>query len=289
MKYIFPENYGENCVLVPIDVALVPLVSGALNKFQEQYVWETLDDWRQGYNAFAELQAAMANNCLRDLIESNNRLYRLLDTALNGTQYSTMSNPADPERPIITPEIPAAPSALAPSADGALRAQLARLWQLAENFQTGTEIDIPAIDSGVTLDFGNSLQARLEAVQGLINAGWFGIGGQPATLADLVAALRIGTPQDAAQIDTVLETLSAASSSANIFTAVRGLLGDVVDAGLEGGALAVIIASSIANAGMMGTLAGQLDRLIRALDGGGLTPPAENVLSELDAIKVQLQ
>jgi hypothetical protein len=287
-KYSFPATYGTKCYLVPIDAALVPLVSGALNKFQEQYVWETREDWQQGYNAFAQLQGALVNNCLIDLVESNNRIYRLLDTALNGTQYTSSPNPADPERPLVEPAIPASPATVAPTSAAALRAQIARLWQLSENAATGFEVDVPAIDGGVTLDFDGSWRARLEAVQGLINEGWFGIGGEPATLADVVAALRIGTPQDAERIDTALEALSASSSAANVFGVVRGLLSDVVDTGLEGGVLGTLIAASIANAAQQGVLAGQIDRLIRALDGGGLNPPSTNVLGELGEVKTLL-
>jgi hypothetical protein len=44
---------------------------------------------------------------------------------------------------------------------------------------------------------------------------------------------------------------------------------------------------------MAGVLAGQIDRLIAALDGGGLVAtvpaPAGSVLGELEAIKVQVQ
>ena len=68
MKYVFPANYGEDCVLVPIDAALVPFISAALMKFQERGVWATFNDYTLGYNAFAELQADMAGRCVERLI-----------------------------------------------------------------------------------------------------------------------------------------------------------------------------------------------------------------------------
>lgn len=249
MKLTFPNNYGEECVIVPIDRALLPIVAGALRPLETPYLWASEDDFEQGYNAIAELQAAMANNCLIDLVESNNRLYRLLDTALNGTQYSSSPNPADPERPIVSPEIPAA----------------------------------PANEVGIT----PGLRRQLLDMQGIINAGWFGIGGQPATLADLVNALRIGSEEDTDRITDAIDAiagdslLAQGSQAANIFSTVKGLFSDVAGAAGEGAILGTLIASSIATSGMLGVLAGQLDRLTASLDGGGPIGPSDNVLVAL--------
>lgn len=234
MKYTFPANYGERCVLVPIDAAMIPLVSGALNKFVQEYVWETYEDWELGYNAIAEIQLQMANNCLQELIDSNDRLYRLLDTAFNGTTYTAGEPP--------TPPIPVVP----PASDGLLE--------------------------------------TVRKLQGVLNPGWFGIGGQPATLADVVNALRIGSETDADKVLDALDVLSGASSSAVIFNTVRDLFSDVVGAAGEGAILATLIASTIGNAATQGILSGQLDRIIKALDGGGLVAPAGNILAELESI-----
>jgi hypothetical protein len=68
VKYTFPAAYGEDCVLVPIDAALVPMVAGALLHFQQRGYWKTESDYQQGYNAFAELQADMAGRCMERLI-----------------------------------------------------------------------------------------------------------------------------------------------------------------------------------------------------------------------------
>lgn len=295
MKYTFPATYGDETYLVPVDAALVPLISGALNKFQLSSVWENPEDYQQGYRAFAELQANLMGTSLRELVEGQNRLYRLLDTALNGTQYTSSPDPNNPAWPLVEPAIPAAPAAAPTNDPTSLRAQLARLHQLAENAATGAAYGADSAMGGtVGLDYDGSWRARLEALQGEINEGWFGIGGQSATIADLVAALRIGNPQDSATIDTALEALQAASSSSVIFDTVRGLLGDVVDTGIEGGVLAVLIASSIANAGMLGALAGQLDQLTQRLDrvaaalDGGTVPAPSNVITELEAIKTMV-
>lgn len=277
---------------MPIDAALVPLISGALAKFQERGVWASAEDYEAGYNAFAELQAAMSGNTLRELITAVNQVYRLLDTSLNGTQYT-----ADGD--LVEPAIPAVPPA-STNAANALRAHVGRLHQLAENAATGAAYAADSgIDGAAALDYAGSWRARLEAVQGEINDGWFGIGGQPARLADLVNALRIGSEGDTTRITDAIDNiagdslLAEGSQAANIFGVVKGLFTDVAGGVGEGAILGTLIASSLANAGMAGVLAGQLDRLVAALDGGGLvatTPaPAGSVIGELTVIKEQLQ
>ena len=67
MKYAFPEGYGNDCILVEIDVALVPLVAGALRPFEQRYSWVSDADYEQGYNAFARLQADFMGKCLEKL------------------------------------------------------------------------------------------------------------------------------------------------------------------------------------------------------------------------------
>ncbi len=68
MKYVFPTNYGEDCILLPIDTALIPLVSGAILHFQKRGYWITESDYEAAYNAFAELQADMSGRCIDRLI-----------------------------------------------------------------------------------------------------------------------------------------------------------------------------------------------------------------------------
>lgn len=243
MKYAFPANYGQNAVLVPIDAALVPIVAGALLHFQQRYYWLSEEDFEQGYSAFAELQAAMSGIYIRDLITAVNQVYRLVDTSLNGTAYTAALDGT------VTPAIPAAPTSEVGAAPG--------------------------------------LRRQLLDAQGEINEGWFGIGGQPATLADLVNALRIGSEGDTTRITEAIDQiagdslLAQGSQASNIFGTVSGLFADVVEAGGEGAILGTLIAASIATSGMLGVLAGQLDRLTTAIDGGGPIGPADNVLLAL--------
>jgi hypothetical protein len=68
VQYTFPTTYGQCCYLIPIDAALIPLVSAALDKFQIRHVWASAADYEAGYNAFAELQADMSGRCIEQLI-----------------------------------------------------------------------------------------------------------------------------------------------------------------------------------------------------------------------------
>lgn len=139
MQHSFPDNYGEECIIIVIDKALVPLVGGALKPFEQSYSWVTDADYEQGYNAFAQLQASMANNCLEELIESNRQIYRLLDAGLNGQTYTTAPDPLDPTKEIALPAIPVAPAAF--SSATALAAQSLRSLVPEERTRELAEID----------------------------------------------------------------------------------------------------------------------------------------------------
>jgi hypothetical protein len=109
----------------------VPLVGGQLGQLEQRYEWASDADWRAGYQVIAELQEQlfMSLNCVQKLIDEQQRLYRLWDTALNGTQYSEAGG-------VVTPELPAVPPASASEAN-AMRAHIGRIWHLAENSVAG--------------------------------------------------------------------------------------------------------------------------------------------------------
>jgi hypothetical protein len=145
MPQRFPDAYGQNgCYLVPLDAALVPHVAGALRRLEERGYWVSDEDHERGYNAIAAVYISMANNCLDELIEAQNRLYRLLDTNLSGTEYL-----ASEINGVITvlPAIPPAP--LAPLRS--IHSRLERLEYLLDN----------AYNGGVYLpDFGDTDSIR---------------------------------------------------------------------------------------------------------------------------------
>jgi hypothetical protein len=102
MRYEFPADYDEReCYVVAINASLVPFVAGALRFFEKRGTWSSDADYERGYNAFAEIQKCLMATCLTELIESNNRLYRMLDTALFGTEYGVVT--LDPL--VVTPEL----------------------------------------------------------------------------------------------------------------------------------------------------------------------------------------
>lgn len=121
MSYSFPNGYNERCYLVAVDSALIPFLSGALHVYERREMWLTDADYEQAYNAIAELYICMTRLCTDDLIESNNRLYRLLNQAINGQEYVLVSSdPLD-----IQPVIPAVPPAVTPELS--IKAQLERI------------------------------------------------------------------------------------------------------------------------------------------------------------------
>ena len=135
MSYVFPDDYDTSrCYLVAINAALVPLVAGALELFQQRYAWQTDEDYERGYNAFAALRACMMRTCIDDLIESNDRLYRMLDTAIFGRQYSVISTDPLEVSPAIAPT-----HDLVIEDNASALGRMETLQQLLDNALNGTE------------------------------------------------------------------------------------------------------------------------------------------------------
>lgn len=106
MRLDFPDDYGtRGCALVAIDISLLPIVAGTIAVLEEEWVWNE-EDYPQAYQAIAEMEACMTALCLQQLVESNNRLYRLIDWSLNGRVYDAGDSPPDS----ITPAIPDVPN-----------------------------------------------------------------------------------------------------------------------------------------------------------------------------------
>lgn len=174
---------------------------------QRRYPWRTREDWYNGYQAFAELEEMLMNGCLQQLLESNNRLYRLLDTALNGTQYSAAGD-------VITPAIPAVPPDSA-TATNAMRAHISRMWQLLENDIAGVTagpnesiVGAPALP-----DDGTARQLLRRLAVGLDGNG------TPAPDDNLLTALR-GT----AQADTDRNVIDKIAELDLLLAEIRDLL-----------------------------------------------------------------
>jgi hypothetical protein len=242
------------------------------------------------------MEAQLMSGCLTELVEGQNRLYRLLDSALNGTAYSVDTPATETAPAIVSPEIPAAPPAADLGGVAGMRRSLNAQVGLLRNLANGNTFDT---DDNQPVEFATTeylgVQAQLRAMQGTIDAGWFGIGGHQATITDIVTALRIGAPAQRDRITSALQALQAGGSAATIFGTVEDLFADVANGLGEGAVLATLIASSMAQAAMMGLQAGQLDSLIAALnrvvaslDGGAEPRPNSNVLAELAGVNEKL-
>ncbi len=206
-------NTGDALLCVP--AALVPLVGGLLARLEPRYPWSSDADWRAGYQTIVALQEQlfMSLNCVQQLIESNDRIYRLLDASLNGTRYELVGD-------VISPTVAAVPPA-STGAPNALRAHIGRLLALMENatsgmtYAAGTGVDgAPALTDDQT---ARDLLRRLTK----------GIDGNtdPAPADNLLMALRGSTEADADRnvIDSTGTTLT------NLLDQVETLLTEIRD------------------------------------------------------------
>ena len=128
-RYTFPDLTDAPSALLCLPIPLIPFVRRWIGEMQEQPIWKSRDDWFSAYQAFAEIEEMLMAGCMQQLIDEQRRVYRLLDTSLNGTQYTDVGG-------VITPALPSVPPASA-NKTNALRAHVSRLWQLAENEVAG--------------------------------------------------------------------------------------------------------------------------------------------------------
>jgi len=131
----FPEDWREQpCFLVAIPRPLVPYVGGLLKILEQRGFWQSEGDYLQGYTATLELEACLMSTCLTDLLEQQNALYRMVNTALFGVTYATVTvNPL-----VVTP--PIAPHVTLDVHDqDSLLGRIDRLTQLVDNRLAGTD------------------------------------------------------------------------------------------------------------------------------------------------------
>jgi len=129
IKYVCPDLANTPSALLCVPIPLIPHFRQFFGDMQHQSIWQTRDDWFNAYQAFAEIEEMLMAGCMQQLIDEQRRVYRLLDSALNGTQYTDVAG-------VITPALTSVPSASA-NTPNALRAHVSRLWQLAENEVAG--------------------------------------------------------------------------------------------------------------------------------------------------------
>lgn len=135
MSATFPTDWrDEPCFVVAIPRPLIPFVGGLLKMMEMRGFWASDDDYLRGYTAVLELERCLMSTCLDVLIEQNNALYRMLNTALFGVTYDTVST--DPL--VVTPAIAPHVTLDRHNSDGLLFL-MDRLTQLTDNSINGTE------------------------------------------------------------------------------------------------------------------------------------------------------
>jgi len=151
----FPADYDANvCVVVAINRALVPIVGGLLKITEKRGFWSSAIDYQNGYDAFIALEACLMATCLTDLIEAQDRTYRLLNTAIFGQPYDIVTT--DPL--VVTPDIQPAVDLTVLDQDS-IMGRLDRLTQLTDNSINGTETPLYTYSPSVK-----------ELIQGVIDA-----------------------------------------------------------------------------------------------------------------------
>lgn len=134
---VFPSDYdSRTCILLPVNVSMVPILAGTLVRLLSASVWANDDHHQRGYNAVAEVLGCMTGNCTQGLQQSLDRLYMLLDGALYGRQYS-LANPVTGE---IVPPLPVVPDTTL-SVGQALAVVLPLFQRQTHNSLTGAVYD----------------------------------------------------------------------------------------------------------------------------------------------------
>jgi hypothetical protein len=326
---------------------MVRLLCGLLRKWEVAETWATDEDWQQGYQWVAQFQEQLMAGCLntgiQTIIDEQRRLYRLLDTALNGAAYTATAYgpigggggswgeggggggtwgegggggswgstadgdytyvpgdegeddylyvvspalppvPQEPQTPGLRidlkqlPDIAAILANASGLADGATPAQIAAM--LPALGQRLTEIDQQGLDN---LGLLITEIARYPNA-GTIPAGWLGLGERKVELADVLQALRVGDAGDQSSLWSKFQAiLNAGGDIAQITSTLNDLFNTTVGNMTEGGILAMVIGSALANAASAQQNASDLQRIIKALDGGA--EPADyqdNILQAL--------
>ena len=135
MPLEFPEDWREQpCFVVAIPRPLVPYVGGLLKLLEQSGLWLSTDDYKRAYTATVELEGCLMATCLQDLIDQQNALYRMLNTALFGETYTLEDTDPLLVSPAIAPFV-----GLDVLGQDSLMGRIDRLTQLIDNRIAGTE------------------------------------------------------------------------------------------------------------------------------------------------------
>lgn len=130
-----PEDWRDQpCFLVSIPRPLVQFVGGLLKIAEHEGFWASPEDFTRGYTAITELERCLMTTCLDTLLQQNDALYRLINTAVLGQAYTVVS----PDPLVVTPAIEPFVSLDVLDQDS-LMGRIDRLTQLVDNRLAGTE------------------------------------------------------------------------------------------------------------------------------------------------------
>jgi hypothetical protein len=152
MSETFPSNWREQpCYVVSIPLPLIPYVGGLLKLLEQRGLWTTNEDYINGYTATVELEECLMATCLDTLIEQQNALYRMVNTALFGATYETVGTDPLEVIPVIGPYV-----SLEVLNQESVLGRLDRLTQLVDNTFNGTETPL--------YDYSPSIKGQLDAI-----------------------------------------------------------------------------------------------------------------------------
>ena len=156
----FPVDWRDQpCFLIATPAPLVPFVTGLGKMLEKRGFWASEDDFLRGYTAVTEWEACAMATCLDVLLQQNDALYRLLNTALLGVAYTTVSE--DPL--VVTPAI--APHVNLDLHDqDSLIGRIDRLTQLVDNRLAGTDTPLYSDLPGIRQQLEDIIAALAEPV-----------------------------------------------------------------------------------------------------------------------------
>lgn len=158
MSITFPSDWREQpCYVVAIPLPLIPFVGGLLKLLEQRGLYQTTEDYISGYTATVELEGCLMATCLSDLIEQQNALYRMLNTALFGETYTLEDTDPLGVTPAIAPFV-----SLTVLDQESVLGKIDRLTQLVDNTFNGTSV--PLYD--YTPNIKEQLDAILTAISG---------------------------------------------------------------------------------------------------------------------------
>ena len=154
---LVPAELPDVCELAVFPVAVVPFALAALEARIPRHVWAS-DSYYRGVQLIRSLQMAILCGGLKEITGRQDDLYRMIDTAIYGTEYSIEAT--DPEL-IISPTISHTKMLLIDNPDSML-GRMEDMRQLLQNALNGTETPLYDREFGVR-DLLEQIKTALEA------------------------------------------------------------------------------------------------------------------------------